>query len=200
MDLSGEEAELLQHPLTARFLSNNGGSLREELTAFTRGCSLQSLPQLERAVAELAFVPLSERRQEADHALIHRPTHSRIVGGAYTSLILRLPEIEKHVWGRDDGSASSQVQARLLEKLSLLSDANRFAQVFGFFSHPLYEELYVNKATNKQRLQFLQTLMYRLDAESKFGALTGPQEKRQQLEKRLQALSRQLTKQQAQQT
>ena len=198
-DLSSEEVDLLQHPLSVQFLGHGDASLREDLAAFTQGCTLESLPRLERAVAELAFVPLSERRQEADHALIHRPTQSKIVGGAYTSLILRLPEIEKHVWGRDDSSLGNQLQARLLEKLSLLSDANRFAKVFGFFDHPQYEELYVNKATNKQRLQFLQTLMYRLDAESKFGALAGPQEKRQQTEKRLQALSRQLTKQQAHQ-
>ena len=40
------------------------------------------------------YSPLQvERRQEGDHSLVHRASSLRRVGGAYVSMLLRMPEI-----------------------------------------------------------------------------------------------------------
>ena len=82
----------LHHRATLHLLAK-GKALRAQVERFASGTPLQELPELERWVLELYFIPLAERVQGADHAIISRAVLRKKVSGPYVSLIVRRNEM-----------------------------------------------------------------------------------------------------------
>jgi hypothetical protein len=92
-DQIGHQQEL-HHRISWHWL-RPGSEVRAQIDKFIAGTPRDDLPLLSRLCAEMVFVPVAERCQEAQHSLVNRMVGSRKVSGPYVSLILRMPEIER---------------------------------------------------------------------------------------------------------
>ena len=64
---------------------------------FIGGTNWDDLPELFSVVVRFQFIPVTERRAEAPHGLVHRGTRFRKVSPHYCSVALRGPEWEKQI-------------------------------------------------------------------------------------------------------
>jgi hypothetical protein len=81
----------LHHCITWEWLEPDS-PLRAQLVQFLGGVPLDQLGLLRDRVAELLFIPVIERVQEADHSRVKKATTYKRVTGAYVSTILRSEE------------------------------------------------------------------------------------------------------------
>lgn len=139
---------MLHHRLTWDILSH-GTPLRAEVEAFASGEKpLVAYPALAARTASWFFVPIAERRGEADHSIVSKKTVGRNVSGPSVSLALRLPEIEAML-SVADGAAISRMIG-FFDQVRGPKDANN---IFGFSRHPLLKGL----VDRNERGEFLQT-------------------------------------------
>ena len=185
--MSQSDAEKLQHALTLRFLSLATDSLRDDVFRFGNGVPLGELPNLQKAVAELFFIPVSERIQEGDHALVHRKGVLRHISAPFVSLSLRMPEIEETIW-KDTSPEAHAFQQRLLRDIHRFSDSNVLAQYLGLLKHPRYAALLQGRVRNKEKLHCLTQLIYGMTLEQKYVPLQKQRKTREATEKGLKAM------------
>ena len=95
------QIEDLHDRVTWHWLSP-GSVLRQQIDKLVSGTPLSELHQLKQAVAELMFVPIVERVQEAEHSIVTRETVYWNVTGAYVSLLLRFPESVRDIMSIKD--------------------------------------------------------------------------------------------------
>ncbi len=74
-----------------------GSAVRRQLEAFRDGAPRDSLSLLSKLSDEMLFTPICERVQEGAHSIVNRVVGERKVTGAYVSLAIRAPEIERCV-------------------------------------------------------------------------------------------------------
>ena len=156
----------LHHRITWNWL-HAGGQLRTELEQLVAGTSLHSLPHLHRHVAELMFIPVSERIIEAEQSLVHRETHYRHVSGAYVSIRRRAPEI--HAALKEDPVA-------FLHRFEELADPAVMAAQLHLTRHPLWISYLGMSAEIKRRCVDL--LLYTRSRDLQFASVGRAAEQR----------------------
>eukprot|EP00971_Amphidinium_carterae_P059817 1183317-Amphidinium_carterae.1 len=85
------------------------------------------MPELATSVAELLFIPISERVVEGQHSLIHRTTQLRTCCGAYISVRQRRAELQE---------ALAHDSVALLRDFQDLADADAVAARLHLAHHP----------------------------------------------------------------
>ena len=106
------------------------------------------------------YSPLQvERRQEGDHSLVHRASSLRRVGGAYVSMLLRMPEILR-VFQR--GLVEDEVARFMCEFVRVLNP-DHLAKRLGFFKHPLYLAATREEQSYQELRKLSSIIMYSLD-------------------------------------
>ena len=138
-----------------------GSVLRQQIDKLISGTPLSELHQLKQAIAELMFVPIVERVQEAEHLIVARETTNRHVTGACVSLLLRFAEIVRDIMPNKD---------RMLEFVICLEmiagDPEKEAQGLGLHRHPLMLQVLVDRGQGQRKRaklrirQLLQCLLY----------------------------------------
>ena len=95
----GHQCEL--HHRISWYWLNPRSAVRVDVEAFANGADRSGLPKLRKMVDEMLFVPVVERVQEAQHSILKRAVGMRKITGAYVSLAIRSPEIERSSCERD---------------------------------------------------------------------------------------------------
>ena len=120
------------HDRVTRHWLSPGSVLRQQIDKLISGTPLSELHQLKQAIAELMFVPIVERVQEAEHSIVTREIVYRNVTGAYVSLLLRFPVILLDIMSNND---------RMIDFIKLLEiiagDPEQAAKGLGLHRHPL---------------------------------------------------------------
>ena len=158
--------------------------LQEHVMNMAQG--LPASDELLKVVGQYVFAPVTERRQEGDHAIINKFVSKRSISPAYVSLTLRMPEMETLIWS--SSSQSLQRQHTLLKYVSELSHADTCAQFFHMQNHPEYETLMVARACNRDKLGLLSKLLYQVDMHSQFASYREQRQQREIYDRRLHAM------------
>ena len=168
------QSQAAHHRITWSWLHADS-AIREQIQSFSRGESLANLPLLEQRLAELALVPTAERRQEGDHGLIERYVKAK-VSPSYISLVLRRPEIED-ICRSDDGMNS------FLDILEKCVNPREMATALSLDKHPLWLRGIAENKNRSAMLTILACILYSLDADAQYLALSAAKKKRERYAK-----------------
>ena len=155
---------------------------RLEIEALANGASMRDLPLLRRWAAAALFTPTAERRQEADHATIARAGR-RNCSGAYNSLQLRLPQLERLCSTQDGWARCTRVYREL-------TDVRVAARRLGLHNHPVWKIALENKRRKRDLAQIIGQLLYGLDIDTQYQAMNVVQKKRKDHAKKLKDAAR----------
>ena len=150
----------LHHRVTWEHMQEDS-AVRLEMERFIAGDDMTDLPALSKFVAELRFIPCSERMQEGDHSLLHRTVGYRTVQGPYCSTLLRKHEYESLL-------ADEAQRPQLVANLEAVYKINDVVPMLGLQDHPLWQDMLRTKASSADRLSAAQAIMYSLDAHTQF--------------------------------
>ena len=117
---------LLHHRITWRWLAP-GSKLRCELESFAAGCPMG--PALRAEADVLTFIPVVERIQEGEHAVVHRAGSLRKISGAYISCVQRRVELDSFM-------SDPESQRALCVAFDRVKKLQNLARLFHFSQHP----------------------------------------------------------------
>ena len=162
---ASEQREELHDKVTWQTLSA-GTRLRSDLEQFIAGAARESLVELFKFIAELAFMPVAERLTEAEHSRVNRYCAKRKASGQTVSLVLRQPEVESLL-------ADSHWRSIFVENYLRVSSGTRIGQVFGFQRHPIWQQRRRDFGTGLSDKQvnydqMASFVMYSLDPEARY--------------------------------
>ena len=109
------------------------------------------------------FIPITERRGEADHSVMTKGTQGRTVTAAATSLTLRIPILEQRL-----AKATAKEFHRMADTFNVIRKPLAAIRTFGFVRHPyIVKGMAANESKEHLQTRFSRC-MYAMDPHSQF--------------------------------